>query len=318
MSVKSCYKNKKTAKLKLIDNCTYAILLPFFVYYWAFSEIPQTNRRVRPHKSPSLIMDPKKMKLCNEICFGKELVFLFHAQNDGRNFPMCVLFWLSDYHLLKKDSQKLVANLKKWLKQRVPLRVSSFRNPIFVEMSWNFKMKLPPGILLFKKTHKPWALSTRSSKKTFRTFNVQSWHRTSGTCLKPSTFRPCRHETPYIQWSRRLWSFEIPFKKSRFLTKSTPQLEVWICQKQLLFNAKALSRLPTSRSDVMSTPGSMVFWDRNKTKQHSQRLHNTMLKAVKISIRRKQRSFQGNQNSTTSQPEAEKVARNLRSSSLNL
>ena len=106
------------------------------------------NRRARPHKSPSLIIDPKKLKICNEICFGKELVFLFHAQNDGINFPMCVLFWFSAYHLLNKGLSKIVANLKEWLKQRVPLRVSSFRNPIFVEMSWNFKMKLPPGILL--------------------------------------------------------------------------------------------------------------------------------------------------------------------------
>ena len=169
---------------------------------------------------------------------------------------------------------------------------------------------------LFKKnthTHKPWALSTRSSKTPFER-STRSWHRNSGTWIQAfnPTWNPLYTVEPKVV---KLWN---TFKKSRILTKSTPQLEVWICQKQLLFNAKALSRLPTSRSDVMSTPGSMVFWDRNKTKQHSQRLHNTMLKAIKISIRRKQRSFQGNQNSTSSQPEAEKVARNLRSSSLNL
>ena len=240
----------------------YAILFPFFVQYWAFSEIPQTNRRVRPHKSPSLIMDPKKMKICNEICFGKELVFLFHAQNDGRNFPMCVLFWLSDYHLLKKDSQKIVANLKKWLKQRVPLRVSSFRNPIFVEMSWNFKMKLPPGILLFKKTHKPWALSTRSSKKPFES-STRSWHLQWNLLETFNLQALADMKPPIYSGAEGCEALKYLLKKNRILSKTTPQLEVWICQKQLLFNAKALSRLPTSRSDVMSTPGSMVFWDRN-------------------------------------------------------
>lgn len=206
------------------------------------------------------------------------------------------------------------------------------KGTIFVEMSWNFKTIVSSEILPSKKNDKPWALSTRSSKKAFQgeperqttwrgeplTFRP-SWEPPEPQTPKP-TFKWAQKMTwnPQNQWSRRLWNFETPPKKNRILSKTTPQLEVWIWQKQFLFNAKALSRLPTSRSDVMSTPGSIVFWNRNKIKQHLPRLQNSMLKVIKISIRRKQRSFQGNQNSTTSQAEAEKVASNLQSSSLNL
>ena len=157
-------------------------------------------------------------------------------------------------------------------------------------------------------------------QKTFRTFNPKLTP-SGGNLLETFNLQALPTWNPQYTVEPKVVKLERKAKKNNSIlskTKTTPQLEVWICQKQLLFNAKALSRLPTSRSDVMSTPGSMVSWDKNKTKQHSQRLHNTMLKAIKISIRRKQRSFQQNQNSTTSQPEAEKVARNLRSSSLNL
>ena len=136
------------------------------------------NRRVRPHKSPSLIIDPKKMKICNEICFGKELVVLFHAQNDGINFPMCVLFWFRDYHFLNKGLSKIAIEKNDWSKGCLFVYPPFEILYIFVEMSWNFKT-----FLKRTHTHKPWALSTRSSKTPFER-STRSWHRNSGTWIQ--------------------------------------------------------------------------------------------------------------------------------------
>ena len=125
------------------------------------------NRRVRPHKSPSLIIDPKKMKICNEICFGKELVVLFHAQNDGINFPMCVLFWFRDYHFLNKGLSKIAIEKNDWSKGCLFVYPPFEILYIFVEMSWNFKTFL-------KRTHThTQTLSPFHTKlqNTFRTFN---------------------------------------------------------------------------------------------------------------------------------------------------
>ncbi len=134
----------------------------------------------------------------------------------------------------------------------------------------------------------PCPIRTSETWNRFRTPNRSSNPKGSSTGQGSGTFRDLQPlQAPHAKFLE-LWNAK---KKTKIRTKTNPTTwSLSLPSPQLLFNAKALSRMPTSRSDVMSTPGSCFLDLRHENPSSDRCESNSMLKVIKSRQDRKQRS----------------------------